>query len=242
MGRPDPEISTMTTAAGALGKRIRVLVADDDDLLRSLLRDWMQREADVEVIDVAADGREALDKALQLQPDVLLMDVRMPAMSGLEVLEQLPPDGPRALILSVEADDAAVLAAFRAGARGFLPKRAAERYLIDAIRAVANDETWLDRRLTTRLVRELSRLARRVAELEQPDAALSAREREVLCAVAHGLTNDQIAKQLFVSKNTIKIHVSSIFQKLNLPNRTEAALFAVRVGLVKPNGNEERER
>jgi DNA-binding NarL/FixJ family response regulator len=197
----------------------------------------MKREADVEVIDVAADGREALEKAVQLQPDVLLMDVRMPGLSGLEVLEQLPPEGPRVLILSVEADDAAVLAAFRAGARGFLPKRAAERYLLDAIRAVANDETWLDRRLTTRLVAELSRLARRVSELERPDALLSAREREVLSAVGRGLTNEQIAQELFVSKNTIKIHVSSILHKLNLPNRTEAALFAVRMGLVKSDEN-----
>jgi two-component system, NarL family, response regulator LiaR len=227
------------TTEGGQGARIRVLVAEDDDLLRSLLREWMRREADVEVIDVAANGHEALEKALQLQPDVLLMDVRMPGMSGLEVLEQLPPEGPRVLILSVEADDASVLAAFRAGARGFLPKRAAERFLLDALRAVANDETWLDRRLTTRLVSELSRLARRVSELERPDAILSAREREVLSAVGRGLTNDQIAKELFVSKNTIKIHVSSILHKLNLPNRTEAALFAVREGLVKPHGNGE---
>jgi len=225
------------TTPGGQTSRFRVLVAEDDDLLRSLLREWMKREADVEVIDVAADGREALEKAVQLQPDVLLMDVRMPGLSGLEVLEQLPPEGPRVLILSVEADDAAVLAAFRAGARGFLPKRAAERYLLDAIRAVANDETWLDRRLTTRLVAELSRLARRVSELERPDALLSAREREVLSAVGRGLTNEQIAQELFVSKNTIKIHVSSILHKLNLPNRTEAALFAVRMGLVKSDGN-----
>jgi DNA-binding NarL/FixJ family response regulator len=219
------------TTAGGQSTRIRVLVAEDDDLLRSLLREWMKRAADVEVIDVAADGREALEKAVQLQPDVLLMDVKMPGLSGLEVLEQLPPEGPRVLILSVDADDAAVLAAFRAGARGFLPKRAAERYLLDAIRAVANDDTWLDRRLTTRLVEELSRLARRVSELERPDAILSTREREVLSAVGRGLTNDQIAQELFVSKNTIKIHVSSILHKLNLPNRTEAALFAVRAGL-----------
>jgi DNA-binding NarL/FixJ family response regulator len=225
------------TTPGGQTTRIRVLVAEDDDLLRSLLREWMKREADVEVIDVAADGREALEKAVRLQPDVLLMDVRMPGLSGLEVLEQLPPEGPRVLIFSVEADDAAVLAAFRAGARGFLPKRAAERYLLDAIRAVANDETWLDRRLTTRLVSELSRLARRVSELERPDALLSAREREVLSAVGRGLTNEQIARELFVSKNTIKIHVSSILHKLNLPNRTEAALFAVREGLVKSDGN-----
>jgi DNA-binding NarL/FixJ family response regulator len=225
------------TTAGGQSTRIRVLVAEDDDLLRSLLREWMKRAADVEVIDVAADGREALEKAVQLQPDVLLMDVKMPGLSGLEVLEQLPPEGPRVLILSVDADDAAVLAAFRAGARGFLPKRAAERYLLDAIRAVANDDTWLDRRLTTRLVEELSRLARRVSELERPDAILSTREREVLSAVGRGLTNDQIAQELFVSKNTIKIHVSSILHKLNLPNRTEAALFAVRTGLVTSDGN-----
>lgn len=225
------------TTAGGQGTRIRVLVAEDDDLLRSLLREWMKREADVEVIDVAADGREALEKAVQLQPDVLLMDVKMPGLSGLEVLEQLPPEGPRVLILSVDADDAAVLAAFRAGARGFLPKRAAERYLLDAIRAVANDDTWLDRRLTTRLVAELSRLARRVSELERPDAILSTREREVLSALGRGLTNEQIAQELFVSKNTIKIHVSSILHKLNLPNRTEAALFAVRTGLVNSDGN-----
>jgi DNA-binding NarL/FixJ family response regulator len=230
------------TARSAHGARIRVLVADDDDLLRSLLRDWMQREVDVEVIDVAADGREALEKAMTLRPDVLLIDLKMPGMSGLEVLEHLPPDGPRALMLSVEADDAAVLAAFRAGARGFLPKRAAERYLPDAIRAVANDETWLDRRLTTRLVTEMSRLARRVAELERPDSLLSPREREVLGALGRGLTNDQIGKELFVSKNTVKIHVSSILQKLNLPNRTEAALYAVRSGLVTPNGNEAEPR
>jgi DNA-binding NarL/FixJ family response regulator len=223
------EIGTSELTAG-----IRVLVADDDDLLRPLLRLLLEREPDVEVVDVAVNGREALAKALKLRPDVLLMDLNMPEMSGLEVLKQLPRDGsaPRVLIFTSGSDDAAMLAALRAGAHGFLPKRAAERYLLEAIRTVAGGETWIDRRLTARLVEELSSLAARLAELERPDAALSEREREVLRCLGRGLTNAQIAAELFLSPHTVKIHVSNILQKLDLPNRTEAALFAVRAGLV----------
>jgi DNA-binding NarL/FixJ family response regulator len=215
-------------------KPLRVLLVDDDDLLCFHLTTWMERQQEFELVARATNGREAIDKARTLQPDVILMDLKMPEMTGTQALEHLPQGDnmPHVLILSVDDSDAQVLAALRAGARGFISKGAATRDLLEAIRTVARGDVWCDRRLTTRVVEEMSSLARRVAELERPDAALSEREREVLRGIGRGLTNAQIAAELFLSPHTVKVHVKNVLRKLSLPDRTEAARLAVRAGLV----------
>lgn len=213
---------------------IRVLLADDDDLLCFHLTMWMERQPDVELVDRATNGREAIEKARALQPDVLLMDMKMPEMTGTQALEQLAQEKsmPYVLILSVDDSDEQVLAALRAGARGFISKGAATRHLLEAIREVARGEVWCERRLTTLLVAEMSSLSRRLTELERPDATLSEREREVLRGIGRGLTNAQIAAELFLSPHTVKVHVKNVLRKLSLPDRTEAARLAARAGLV----------
>jgi two-component system nitrate/nitrite response regulator NarL len=223
----------METAA-----RNRVLVVDDDELLGSLLKSWVEREADVEVVGVATSGEEAILRVRELRPDLLLLDVNMPRMSGLEVLERLAQGGamPPVLVLSVDDDEQTMLSAFRAGARGYLSKRGAKGALIEAIRAVASGEAWLDRRLTTRVLEELRQCAQRSGVHERPEASLTDRERAVLEYIGQGLTNQQIAEKLFLSRHTVKLHVSNILHKLGLMNRVEAALFAQRAGLVQACG------
>jgi DNA-binding NarL/FixJ family response regulator len=213
---------------------ICILIAEDDPLLRCFLAELLEREPDIEVLGAVGDGREAVAKTVALQPDVLLLDVYIPGINGLEVLRELAQreTTARVLVLTVDGSEEMVLKAFRAGAKGFLPKLAAKRYLAEAIRVVAAGDTWIDRRTTSRLIEELEYLSRKAEEFERPDAALSEREKEVLACIGRGLTNAQIARELFLSERTVKVHVSHIFQKLDLPNRTGAALFARRIGLV----------
>jgi DNA-binding NarL/FixJ family response regulator len=215
--------------------RHRVLVVDDDELLGSLLKTWVERESDVQVVGVATSGEEAILRVRELRPDVLLLDVNMPEMNGLQVLERLSESGdvPPALVLSVTDDEQTMLAAFRAGARGYLSKRGAKGCLVEAIRAVAGGEAWLDRRLTTRVIEELRHCSQRATTQERPEASLTDRERAVLEYIGQGLTNQQIAEKLFLSRHTVKLHVSNILHKLGLLNRVEAALFAQRAGLVR---------
>lgn len=220
--------TTETTA------RHRVLVVDDDELLGELLKTWIDREADVEVIGVATSGREAIARVRELRPDVLVLDMNMPEMSGVQVLNHLSESGtvPPVLVLSVADDEQTMLEAFRAGAIGYLSKGAARSCLIEAIRAVAGGEAWLDRRLTTRVIEELRRDAQRPAAPERPESSLTDRERAVLEYIGQGLTNQQIAEKLFLSRHTVKLHVSNILHKLGLLNRVEAALYAQRAGMV----------
>jgi two-component system, NarL family, response regulator DegU len=227
---PYPEVRSV--------ENIRILITEDDPMLRSFLEEVIAREQDMEVVGAFGDGREALDKTLELQPDILILDLYLDVyksgMNGLEVLRELAERSAttRVLVLTVDGSEEMVLNAFRAGAKGFLPKLAAKEHLAKAIRAVAADETWIDRRTTSRLVEELEYLTRKAAEVERPDAALSEREKEVLACIGRGLTNAQIAKELFLSERTVKVHVSHILHKLSLPNRTGAALFARRFGLI----------
>src|SRR5262249_54325980 len=151
--------------------------------------------------------------------DILLLDIYLDVyktgINGLEVLRELAERGAttRVLVLTVDGSEETVLNAFRAGAKGFLPKFAAKQYLAEAIRVVAGGETWIDRRTTSRLIEELEYLSRKTAEFERPDAALSEREKEVLACIGRGLTNAEIAKELFLSERTVKVHVSHILGK-----------------------------
>jgi DNA-binding NarL/FixJ family response regulator len=211
---------------------VRVLIADGDPMLQDLLSLLIEQDPEMKVVGKAEDGRMAIQFAARLPPDIVLIDDGLPVLDGLEALEQIVAARPesRVLVMAGLASEERAMKAFRLGARGYLPKRGGLAVLPRAIRTVIEGEAWMERRLSGRLVEELAQLARRTAD--QPEGSLSTREREVLGLMGCGMTNAQIAGRLFVSPYTVKIHVSNILRKLGVPNRTEAALFAMKRGLV----------
>jgi DNA-binding NarL/FixJ family response regulator len=212
--------------------KVRVLIADGDPLLQDLLAAMIEQDPEIEVVGKAEDGPAAVQLAAQLEPEIVLMDDRLPGLDELQALERIAEERPdtRVILMSSAASDDLAVRAFRLGARGYLPKRGGLAILPRAIRAVVEGEAWMERRLSVRLIDELARLSRRAEE--RPEEVLTGREREVLGLVGCGLTNGEIARRLFLSPYTVKIHVSNILRKLDVPNRTEAALFAMKRGLV----------
>jgi DNA-binding NarL/FixJ family response regulator len=215
---------------------IRVLIADDQELVRTGLRLVLQSYDDLDVIAEAADGQQAWELAEKLRPDVVLMDIRMPRMDGIEAVARLSAAGldpsPRVLMLTTFDLDEYVFGALRAGAAGFLLKDASRERLVDAIRVVNAGEALLSPSITRRLIEEF---ANRTDPLRPPDAVMSAltpRERETLGLVARGLSNIEIAQRLFVTEATVKSHVSSVLAKLGLRDRVQAVVFAYEHGLV----------
>nr|WP_294696782.1 response regulator transcription factor [uncultured Friedmanniella sp.] len=213
---------------------IRVLIADDQALLRTGLRKILESEPDLEVVGEAADGLEAVESGLRLVPDVVLMDVRMPRLDGLAAARQLVGQT-RVLMLTTFDLNEYVYEALRAGASGFLLKDAPADQLVTAIRVVAQGDALLAPSITRRLIAEF---ARRPLFRTQPERlqALSPRELEVLRLVARGLSNTEIAAELYVSDATVKTHVSRILQKLNLRDRVQAVVLAYESGLLQPGG------
>lgn len=209
-----------------------MLIADDHALTRAGIRRLLESEPDMEVVGEAADGLQALAEAQDLGPQVILMDVRMPGMDGVEALRQVRAAHPdlRVLMLSASGEDEAVFESLKAGASGYVLKDVAPQEFVRAIRAVARGETLLAPGLAGRLVDRFGRLAR--GESARP--ALTAREAEVLHALANGLRNKEIARQLQVSERTVTFHLEHIFQKLQVSNRTEALSRALELGLLKP--------
>jgi DNA-binding NarL/FixJ family response regulator len=215
------------------GRMIGVLIVDDDPLVRTLLAEIVSREGDIAILGSATDGLDAVGKAVELEPDVILMDVAMPRLDGLAAMSRLAElESPaNVLIFTQDADEELVMQAIRRGAKGYMPKDAPVERIPKAIRALAAGEAWVERKLTGRVFAELARMARQLASHCSPEALLSEREKEVIRLIACGKTNTEIASQLFLSPHTVKSHVSHILQKLDLPNRTEVAIFAVRAGL-----------
>jgi DNA-binding NarL/FixJ family response regulator len=211
-----------------------ILIAEDDPLLCCCLADLLAREEGFEVAGSIAVGPDTLEAAARLRPDVILLDLPLPDLSALDILEQLSsrPYAPPILVLSGDDQEPAQLDIARSGARGFLSKEQAIITLSPAIRAVARGELWYSPRICDLIFREFCILTRHERERQRPAGQLTDREREVLVRLARGLTNNQIAAELFMSVHTVKLHVQHIFRKLNLPNRTEAAVFAVREGLL----------
>ena len=219
--------------------RIKVLIADDQALVRTGFRKILESEPDLEVVGEAGDGGEAVEAALLLRPDVVLMDIRMPRLDGLEATRRLAGKT-RVLVLTTFDLNEYVYEALRAGASGFLLKDAPADQLVTAIRVVAAGEALLAPSITRRLIEEfasrpLSNV--RPAELE----ALSPRELEVLRLVARGLSNAEVAAELYVGDATVKTHVSRILQKLNLRDRVQAVVLAYESGLLQP-GEADRVR
>lgn len=217
---------------------MRVLIADDQSLVRAGFRMILEAEEDVEVVGEAADGAEAVDAARELSPDVVLMDVRMPNVDGLEATRRLlagGDGGPRVLILTTFDLDEYVYEALRAGASGFLLKDTPPEQLVEAIRVVASGDALLSPTITRRVIAEFVR--RPPDSVRKPSAVLedlTARELEMLRYVARGLSNAEIAKEAFVSETTVKTHVAHILMKLRLRDRVQAVVFAYENGVVAP--------
>lgn len=216
---------------------IRLLVVDDHPVVRQGLRTFLETRPDFLVVGEAADGETAVAEAVRLRPDVILMDLVMPGVDGLEAIARIRTAQPEApiLVLTSFASADQVLPALRAGAAGYLLKDAAPGEVEAAIRAVHRGEGMLDPGVTATVLAEVSRPgAAGPAQLPPSDpgvASLTPREREVLGLLGRGMSNAAIARELFVAEKTVKTHVSSILAKLRLADRTQAALYAARLGL-----------
>jgi DNA-binding NarL/FixJ family response regulator len=214
---------------------INVLLADDQELVRSGFRLILELEDGIAVVGEAADGREAVRLAKELQPDVVLMDVRMPELDGIEATRRLQHAGieARVLVLTTFDLDEYVYGAIRAGASGFLLKDAPREQLVTAVRTVARGEALLAPAITQRLIERF--VARPPAGEATPAIAdLSTRELEVLRLLARGLSNAEIAAELFVGEATVKTHVAHILRKLDVRDRVQAVVFAYETRIVQP--------
>jgi DNA-binding NarL/FixJ family response regulator len=214
---------------------IRVLIADDQALVRTGFRVILDAEPDLEVVGEAGDGHEAVELVPQKRPEVVLMDIRMPNLDGIEATRRLTalPRAPRVLMLTTFDLDEYVYEALRAGASGFLLKDAGADELLHAVRVVAGGEALLSPSITRRLIADY---ARRPPASEQPAALaeLTPRELEVLRMLARGLSNGEIARELVLGEATVKTHVARVFQKLDLHDRAQAVVLAYETGLVVP--------
>jgi DNA-binding NarL/FixJ family response regulator len=217
---------------------VRVVIADDQGMVRSGFTTLLNSEPDIEVIGEAVNGAEAVSRAAALRPDVILMDVRMPVLDGLQATRQISAmiDPPKVLVLTTFDLDDYVYQALRWGASGFLLKDASAEELANAVRVVASGDALLAPGVTRRLIAEFARLgAPRGPSRRQLDD-LTERETEVLALVARGMSNAEIAGRLVVAEQTIKTHVSRILMKLGLRDRTQAVVLAYETGLVQPGG------
>jgi DNA-binding NarL/FixJ family response regulator len=221
---------------------IRVLIADDQALVRGGFRMILDAQKDIEVVAEAGDGREAIETARKLEPDVVLMDVRMPELDGLEATRRLlaADGGPRVLILTTFDADDYVYEAMKAGASGFLLKDVRPEQLADAVRVVAAGDSLLAPAITRRLVEQFVRRPPPGSTKPPELADLTERELDVLVLVARGLSNREIASALFLTEATVKTHVTHILTKLNLRDRVQAVVLAYESGLVQPGNHGSR--
>jgi DNA-binding NarL/FixJ family response regulator len=218
------------------GAPIRIVVADDESMVRAGLRLVMQSEPDIEVVGEASDGLHAVDVVRRTRPQVVLMDIRMPRLDGLAAAARIlenREDAPRIVMLTTFDEEASLFEALRIGASGFLLKVSPPEQLLEAIRAVAAGRALIDTLVTRRVIESFAR-----GGSAQPPPAelddLTPREREVLELVARGRTNSEIAGELFVGEATVKTHVNRILSKLGLAGRVQAVVFAYESGIVRP--------
>ncbi len=222
--------------------KIRVLLADDHTILREGIRLLLSAQPDIEVVGEAGDGKEAVGKAHELRPDIVLMDIAMPGMNGLEATRRIRAEDKeiQVLILSMYEDQDYVLPILEAGASGYVLKRTATSELVSAIRAVYEGNSFLYPSVAKMLIQDY--LRRGVGGQgppsggQDPRGTLSERELEVLRLIGEGLTNQQIADRLFISIKTVQAHRSNIMEKLNIHDRVELVKYAIRHGLIELNG------
>jgi DNA-binding NarL/FixJ family response regulator len=212
--------------------KIRVLIVDDHTLFRQGVREMLEQEADLEVVGEAATGREALDQARALMPDVVLMDIKMPDLDGVTASRTLHREMPHIGIIFVTSleENEYVLKGLQAGGRGYILKDADLETMLRAVRAVAHGESLLGPTIAQKVMRQFTSLTQKQFPLLDE---LTPRELEVLTLVAEGLGNKEIAAGLAISEKTVKNHISNIFSKLHVYDRTQAMLYAIRAGLVR---------
>jgi DNA-binding NarL/FixJ family response regulator len=216
---------------------IRLLLVDDQELVRAGLRLILSAEDDLEVVGEASDGRAGVDAARRLTPDVVLMDVRMPVMDGIEATRLLAREGDhQVLALTTFEDDEVLWGVIEAGAAGFVLKDAPAADLVGAIRVTARGGSWLDPRVADRVLTVLRRQPGGTSAAGSPIDPLTEREREVLRLVATGANNAEIAAELYLSERTVKGHISAIFSKLGVRDRAAAIIRAYDAGIVTPRG------
>ncbi|MET9854804.1 response regulator transcription factor [Streptomyces sp. NPDC006450] len=218
---------------------IKVMIADDQMMVRQGFTVLLDAQPDIEVVGQAVDGAEAVAKVAELTPDVVLMDIRMPGMGGIEatsLITAAPGSAVKVLVLTTFDLDEYVYEALRAGASGFLLKDASADQLAEAVRVIAAGEALLAPNITKRLITEFSRLGAPRAPSRARIDELTERETEVLSLVAQGMSNAEIAGHLILAEQTVKTHVGRILVKLGLRDRTQAAVFAYETGLIRPTG------
>ena len=219
---------------------IRVLIADDQALVRDGFGMILDAQADIEVVGQASDGRQAVDLSRELHPDVVLMDIRMPEVDGVEATRRLmaDPESPRILMLTTFDQNEYVYAAMKAGASGFLLKDVRREELINAVRSVAAGDALLASSLTRRFIEDFVRRPPPGAAPTGALAELTDREAEVVRLVARGLSNAEIAQRMVVSEATVKTHVARVLSKLGLRDRTQVVVMAYETGFVQPGEGE----
>jgi DNA-binding NarL/FixJ family response regulator len=212
---------------------IRVLVADDQSMVRAGFRMLLSQEHDIEVVAEASNGREAIDKASRFHPTIVLMDIRMPELDGLQATRRIlaKDDAARILILTTFDLDEYVYEALRAGASGFVLKDDPPEQLLSAIRTVAGGDALLSPSITKRVIERFARIPQLTPRKELQD--LTERELDVLRLIARGLSNAEIGEKLYISDTTVKTHITHIFQKLDLRDRVQAVVFAYETGLLE---------
>jgi len=226
----------MSDTSAPAGETIRVVVADDHALFRRGLEMVLEAEADIQVVAEANNGKQAVDAAVEHMPDLVLMDVRMPAHSGIDATKLIKDHAPhiKILMLTISDEEADLYEAIKAGASGYLLKEISIEEVADAIRRVHAGQSLISPSMASKLLTEFAAMARKDDEKQQmPAPRLTDREMEVLTLVAQGLNNRDIAKNLFISENTVKNHVRNILEKLHLHSRMEAVVYAVREKLLE---------
>lgn len=224
-----------------MNEKIRVLLVDDHTLFRSGIRSLLQRNDDFEVVGEAGDGLEGIKRARSLKPDVVLLDLHMPGVSGLEAIKVMAEEIPevRVLMLTVSEDAQDLMDALRAGATGYLLKNIETDTLIDAIRRAAQGDSVVSQQMTAKLVQGVRTPPKADAAVERE--RFSPRERDIMLSLAQGDSNKEIARKLDLAESTVKIHVQNIFKKLNMSSRVQVALYAVEHGFGSARAGGERQ-
>ncbi len=214
--------------------KISVLIADDHSLMRQGLKQILELEEDMQVIGQATNGQEAVDMIKRLKPDVVLMDINMPVMNGIQAIKELREAyvPSKIVVLTIHEDREYLFKTLQTGAEGYVLKDAESSVLLAAIRSVYNGQNYIQPNMTRELVKEFTRVTRN-EKRRSDEIPLTDREIEVIELIAEGMLNKQIAQKLFISEKTVKNHVSNIFKKLNVSDRTQAAIYALKHNIKK---------